>query len=147
MLPLEAKARKLFPRLPVPIQEKVEAFHRQIPEKPAEVDEARLTLSIRYQNVVGMLNEINSWNLKVHEKSEMRDLGGGVEAEVTTLYLGIGQGLYASSAGKAAGVGTSTPDGWKWIPVNDKAADIARAIAIFKNDEDAAFVPVPIRIR
>ena len=53
--------------------------------------------------------------------SEVRSFRDGNTAEVTALYLGIGQGYYVSASGTVAGVGTATADGWVWTPANDRA--------------------------
>jgi hypothetical protein len=66
---------------------------------------------------------------------------------VTALYVGIGQGYYATADGKAAGIGSSTPEGWVWTAANDAAPRISQAIAILKNEQAASFVQLPAEIQ
>jgi hypothetical protein len=77
----------------------------------------------------------------------VRKLADGTTAEVTALYVGIGQAYYVSGNKKAAGVGTASDEGWVWTPKNEAAREIARAISILKNEEAADFVPLPIVIK
>ena len=79
--------------------------------------------------------------------SEVRALPDGSSAEVTAIYLGLGQGYYSGANGSIAGVGTATEEGWEWTPADDAAPEIARVVAILKNEEAAAFVQLPVEIQ
>jgi hypothetical protein len=140
---LEARTRALLPRLPPPIRERVKVLSQRLPEDPGAT---KATLSERFQNVVGILNEIDKFNRDVTLTLEVRELPGGGAIEVTTLYLGLGQAYYASANGDAAGSGSATADGWAWTPANDSAAAILDAIAVHKNEAPAEFVPLPLRV-
>jgi hypothetical protein len=139
----EARIVKLLKLLPDPIRERVKPLSQQIPEDP---ETTKILLGTRFRNVVGILNEVNKFNREITVTSEVRSLPDGTTVEVTSMYVGIGQGYYVSPDGKAAGVGRPSPDGWAWTPANDAAAAIAKAIAIHKNEEVASFVQLPIRI-
>lgn len=65
----------------------------------------------------------------------------------STLYLGLGQAYYVTANGSAAGIGTSTPDGWQWKPANQLAPRVAQAIAIMENEEVPAYVPLPVEVQ
>jgi hypothetical protein len=140
---LENRTRQLLVQLPDPIRERVKPLSQRFPEDP---EDTKLSLAERFQNVVGILNEVNKFNREITVTSEVRTLPDGTTAEVTALYVGIGQGYYASADGKSAGVGTGSAEGWTWTPANQAAADITRAIKILKNEEAAGFVQMPIRI-
>lgn len=141
---LEDKTKELLKRLPDPIRERVIPLSQRIPNNPAET---KLSLSERFQNIVGILNEVNKFTREITVTSEVRKLPDGTSAEVTALYIGIGQAYYVNGKGDVAGIGTASTDGWVWMPANESAARIAQAIAIFKNETAAAFVPLPIEIR
>ncbi|MCA9404989.1 MAG: DUF3450 family protein [Candidatus Omnitrophica bacterium] len=142
---LEQKTAKLLEHLPDPIRERVKPLSQRFPENP---EETKLSLAERFQNVIGVLNEVNKFNRDVNIVSEVRDLPDGTTAEVTTLYVGVGQGYYASANGKIAGTGYSSPSqGWVWTPANDAADEIMQAIAIMKNEQVATFVQVPVKIQ
>ncbi len=140
---MEARTRRLLKRLPAPIRDRVKPLSQRIPEKP---DETELSVGERFQNVIGILNEVNKFHGEITLASEVRTLPDGTSAEVTAMYLGIGHGYYAGANGKIAGVGRSGPDAWVWTPANDAAEQIADAIAILQNEKVAAFVQVPVNI-
>ncbi|MBL8860491.1 MAG: DUF3450 family protein [Planctomycetes bacterium] len=141
---LEARTRALLRRLPDPIRERVKPLSQRLPDETAE---ARSTLSERFQNVVGILNEIDKFHRTITLTSEVRQLGDGTTAEVTAIYLGISQGYFVTASGLSAGTGTSGAEAWVWTPANDAASRIARAIAVLKNEHVAEFVPLPMRIQ
>jgi hypothetical protein len=144
ILGLEAKTRGLLARLPEPILERVAPLSARIPDNPANT---QLSLGERYQNVVGILNEVNKFNRDITLTSEVRTLPGGSASEVRALYLGLGQAYYVTANGEAAGVGRPTSDGWKWTPANEMADEILQAIAILQNEDVPAYVPLPVEIQ
>jgi len=142
---LEARTRELLPRLPDPVRERVKPFSQRLPE--ADAEEVKLSLGERFQNVVAILNEVDKLNREVTVWSEVREIGDGQTAEVTSMYVGLGQGYYVTGDGTAAGVGTATADAWVWQPANEFAPAIAKAIAIHKNEKPAEFVRLPIALQ
>lgn len=140
---LEARVKNLLLRLPAPVVERVKMISQTIPEDPNDTEVA---LGVRFRNVIFVLNEVNKFNRELTVVSEVRDLADGRTAEVTTLYVGIGQAYYVSNGGDAAGIGTAGPDGWVWQPMDAAAPAIAKAVAILQNEEQAAFVQLPLRI-
>jgi len=171
---MEKRLTALLPRLPRPIRETVRPLSQRLPrseagskvasketKKPADagkVSEAsrpddaasekkQLSLSQRFMNIVGILNEIDKFQRAIHVGSEVTKLPGGQMAEVTTLYLGISYGFYVSQDREYSGMGTATDKGWEWVPAKDIANQVANAIAIYKNEKAARYVPLPVRIR
>lgn len=140
---LEARTKQLLPSLPDPIRERVKVFSQAIPADPAET---KLALTLRFQNVIGLLNEVNKFSREITVASEVRQLGNGANAEVTAIYVGIGQGYYVTAKDDAAGVGIATPEGWVWTPANDAAPQIRLAVQILSNERAAEFVELPVRI-
>jgi FtsZ-binding cell division protein ZapB len=141
---LEDRTRQLLQRLPDPIRERVKPLSQRLPEKPVET---RLSLSERFQNIVGILNEVDKFNRDITVASEMRKLPDGSAAEVIALYIGIGQGYYTGTNGTIGAIGTALADKWVWKPVNEAAPQIAEAIAIAQNERVASFVQLPIDIQ
>lgn len=140
---LEQRTAALLKRVPDPLRERVKPLSQRM---PLQAEATKLSLAERFQNVVGILNEIDKWNREITITSEVRTLSDGSAAEVSTMYLGIGQAWYVSNNGKVAGIGTAMPDGWAWRPVNEAAPRIAQAIAILKNEQVAAFVRLPVQV-
>jgi septal ring factor EnvC (AmiA/AmiB activator) len=141
---LEDKTNELLMRLPDPIRERVKPLSQRIPNNP---EETKLSQSERFQNIAGILNEVNKFNREITVTSEVRKLTDGTSVEVIVLYIGIGKAYYVNGKGNVAGMGTASADGWIWTPVNESAAQIAKAIAIYKNEIAATFVQLPINIQ
>jgi hypothetical protein len=144
LLALEARTRELLPRLPDPIRTRVAPLSQRIPAAGAD---SRLGLGERFQNVVGVLNEVNKFEREVTLASEVHTLPDGSAVEVAALYLGLGQGWFASGDERVAALGTASASAWVWSPADAAAPAIARAIAILQNEEVAAFVALPLEIR
>ena len=141
---LESKTRELVARLPDPIRDRVRPLSQKIRKDPGGSGQS---LGQRFQNVVGVLNEVNKFNRDITVTSELRALPDGGTVEVTAVYVGLGQAYYVSRDGSAAGFGRPGPDGWDWVPSDDLGPAVARTIAILQNEEVPAFVPLPVELR
>jgi septal ring factor EnvC (AmiA/AmiB activator) len=139
----EQRTLNFLARCPEPVRERVRLFSQRIPLDPAQ---AQGSLSERYQFMIATLNEINRFQREVTVTSEVRELPEGGSAEVTVLYAGLGQAWYVGADGEIAGVGRRGPSGWTWTAAPQAAASIARAVAILKNEEIAAFVQLPLDV-
>tara|TARA_S200000501_G_scaffold114296_1_gene107416 strand:+ start:2050 stop:2802 length:753 start_codon:yes stop_codon:yes gene_type:complete len=139
---LENKLLILLPTLPQHIQEKIKPLSQRIPLNKKN----ELTLSERYQNVVGIVNELNKGASEISVISEVRSLLDGGSAEVQTLYLGYAHAFYCTTKGDIAGIGYPSRDGWVWKPKNEIAQEIADSIAIFKNEMVAEYITLPINM-
>lgn len=137
---LEKRTGELLKRLPEPLRDRVKPLSHRL---PADGRLSALSLSERFQNVIGILNEVNKFNREITMTSEVRSLPDGTSAEVTAMYVGISQGYYVGANGSVAGVGLSTASGWEWKPDNAAAPHILQAIAILKNEQIATFVQLP----
>jgi hypothetical protein len=140
---LEVRTKSLLPRLPDPLRERVRPLSQRI---PANTDDTKLSLSERFQNVVGILNEVDKFNREISVGSEVLDLPDGKSVEVAAMYVGLGQGYYVGANGSVAGIGASGPDRWIWTPANEAGPRIAEAIAILRNEKVASFVQLPIHV-
>lgn len=141
---LEAQTIALNKRLPDPIRERIKPLSQSLPEDP---NQTKLSIAQRFQNVIGILNEVNKFNREITVTSEVRKLADGSTAEVTALYIGLGQAYYVGANGTVAGIGRPSENGWVWEPANDIAANIADAVAVLKNEKVANFIPLPIKVQ
>jgi hypothetical protein len=139
----ETRLRALLVRLPEHVLEHLEPITQKLPEDPNTTE---VSLSTRYRNVIGILNEINKFQREVSLTSEVRELRDATTAEVAAFYLGIGQGYYVTPQADAAGIGAATASGWAWKPANDAAAAISHAVKILNGEQTAEFVQLPVRI-
>ncbi len=140
---LEGRTKELLIGMPEPILDRVKSLSQRIPEDP---ESTKLGLSERFISIIGILNEVDRFNREITLTSEVQQLPNGTTAEVAVMYVGVGHAYYVTNNGDAAGVGTSTPEGWTWKEANASAADIALAIDILKNKEIAQYVRLPIQI-
>ncbi len=141
---LEKRVKSLLKQLPDSIRERVKPLSQRFPE---DSKETKLSLGERFQNIAGVLNEINKFNGEITVTSEVRNFPDGTSSEVTALYIGIGQAYYVNGSGTVAGIGTASSKGWIWKPADESATEIAEAIAILKNEKEASFVRLPIEIQ
>lgn len=141
---LEEKVRALLSRSPEPLRDRVAPLSQRLPAPGATT---ALSLGERYQNVIGVLNEVNKFQRDVTVASEIRTLSDGSRVEVQALYLGLGQGYYVTADGSAAGVGVPSDEGWDWTQTNELAPAVRQAIAILQNESVPAYVPLPVTLR
>lgn len=149
---LEARLMKMLPRLPEPLATNIKPLTQLIPATPEVAAEKKMSLSQRFGNVIGALNMIGKWNREVTIKSEVRQLANGQNVEVSVIYIGLGQAYYAGGVdkeGKATvgGIGTATATGWSWESADAQAPAIQQAISIYKNEQLARLVRLPVRIQ
>lgn len=140
---LEGKVRSLYKAMPESMRDKIQPLYDRMPPDP---ENAKVTVAERYQNVLGILNEMNRLNGEITVASEIRSLSDGKPSEVKTVYLGLGQAWYLSARGEA-GVGRPGPDGWKWQPAPEVAAEVGRMLEILQNKSTPKFVQLPVTIQ
>jgi hypothetical protein len=140
---LEARVRKLLASVPEPLRVKLDLLRQRIPEDPATT---RISVAERFQNVLGILNELNAANNDVSVGYEVHELADGKPAEVRVLYIGLAQAWYVSAGGEA-GIGRATPDGWVWEPSKSIAPDVLSALEIREGKQSPAFVPLPVQLQ
>lgn len=140
---MEEKMRTLFKQLPDPIQTKLRPLFQRIPEDPAKT---RVSAAERFQNILGILNELDKANNEISVNYEVHTLADGKPSEVQAIYIGLGQAYYVSARGEA-GIGRPSPDGWKWEPSKTSALDIVTTLDILQGKHTPAFVPMPVKIQ
>lgn len=138
----EQQIRHLHLRLPEPLQQRLAPLFQRIPENPAQT---RVSIAERYQNVLGILNEINKANNEITVAYEVRTLADDKPAEVKTIYVGLAQAYYVSARGEA-GIGRPGDQGWVWQPANRESRNVLLALEILQNKHSPAFVPLPVKI-
>lgn len=143
VISMEGEVRRLFKLLPEPIQTKLQPLYQRIPEDPAKTN---VSVAERFQNVLGVLNELNKDNNEITVNYEVHNLANGKPSEVKTIYVGLAQAYYVSARGEA-GIGRPTADGWKWEPSKDIARDVVTALEIIEGKHSPAFVRVPVKLQ
>ncbi len=139
---MEAEVRRLFKVLPDPVQTRLQPLYKRIPEDPNKV---RVSTAERFQNVLGILNEVNKANNEISVSYEVRNLADGRPSEVKVMYVGLAQAYYVSARGQA-GVGRPTAEGWKWEPSDAIGKDVLTALEVLEGKHTPVVVPLPARL-
>jgi hypothetical protein len=140
---METDIGRIHQRLPEPLQAKLQPLYQRIPKDAAQ---SRVSIAERFQNVLGILNELNKANNELSVVYEVRTLADGKPSEVRALYVGLAQAYYVSAGGEA-GIGRPSPDGWKWEPSKAVANDVLTALDILQGKHTPAFVPLPVKMQ
>jgi hypothetical protein len=140
---LEGQIRNLYPRLPEPLQQRIQPLFQRI---PADAAATQVSVAERFQNVLGILNEINKFNAEITVAYEVRELTDGKPSEVKTMYVGLGQAYYVSAGGEA-GVGRPAETNWTWTAANSYAHDVQFALEVMQNKEKPRFIPLPVELK
>ncbi len=138
----EARTRQLIARLPDPLRRNIATL---IAALPARGDVSR-SYSQRLLILASLYSQIDRFNSDVRLVTEIKTLPSG-SYEVKTLYFGLGAALFSNPDGTYAGYGAPSADGWAWTAVEGAdALQIRRAISVYENTVEPAFVSVPIKI-
>jgi small-conductance mechanosensitive channel len=140
---LEGEVRKLLASIPEPIRTRLEKLIQRMPQDPGET---RVVPEERFQNVLGILNDLNQANNELTVSYEVRALADGKPAEVRALYVGLALGYYVSAKGEA-GIGRPAADGWSWESSSSIADEVLTALEIIQQKQSPAFVPLPGTLR
>lgn len=140
---MESGVHRIVKALPEPVKAKLAPLVERIPTDPATT---KVTVAERFQNVLGILNEVNKSNTELTVNYEVRTLADGKPAEVRALYIGLAQAYFLSNTGEA-GIGRPTADGWVWESANPIANDIFKSLEIIQGKHIPAFVPLPVKIQ
>jgi septal ring factor EnvC (AmiA/AmiB activator) len=142
---LEKGVKNLFNRVPGFVQEKIRVLNDRIPKEGAEVK--NITAAERFQNVLGILNELNKANNELNTLPEIHDLGNGKKAEVKVVYVGLGQGYFVNSNGDIGGLGLPSDQGWTWTTDATIAPKMRELVEVMKKTVPAKLVELPAQIQ
>ena len=141
---MEDQVRKLAKLMPEPVNTKLLPLMQRMPADPTNT---RVSTAERFQNVLGILNELNKANSEIAVSYEIRTLADGSSSEVQVFYVGLAQAYYISPRG-LAGIGRPTEDGWKWESASAAtSSQITQALEIIQGKQTPSFVPLPITIK
>jgi hypothetical protein len=140
---LERGVRTLQARLPEPLLQKVKPLYDRMPADSATTN---VSLAERYQNVVGILNEVGKFNNDITMVTEVRTLSDGKPAEVRTVYVGLAQAYFVSPKGDA-GIGRPGESGWTWSAAREIAPQIEQVVEVLQNKAKPGFVSLPVKVQ
>ncbi len=139
----EVRNLKLFKQLPEPILTKLQPLYQRIPEDSLTT---KISTAERFQNVLGILNELNKATNEITVSYEVHNLSNGKPSEVKAIYVGLAQAYYVSASGES-GIGFPTAEGWKWEPSQAVSRDVVLALEILDGKHGPAFVPLPVVLK
>ncbi|MFN0067460.1 MAG: DUF3450 family protein [Limisphaerales bacterium] len=140
----EQRVRALQPLLPEPLLPAVQPFLNRLPTNSVAT---AATVPERMQAVVGFLNEVDKFNSTVTVADEKRPDAAGQLVSVEVVYLGLGLAYFADATGTLAGFGQPGPEGWQWTTQAEIGPAVRNAVAMYRNEQPAAFVNLPAAIR
>jgi len=140
---LEAEVRRLTKLAPEGVAAKLAPLLQRI---PSDTTATRISTAERFQNVLGILNELNKANSEITIAYEIRRLADGSSSEVQVIYVGLGQAYYLSPRGEA-GIGRPGENGWTWQPAAETAGQIFTALEVIQGKHPPAFVALPVNIQ
>ncbi|HKB16442.1 MAG TPA: DUF3450 family protein [Planctomycetota bacterium] len=140
---MEGELRPLFPTLPEPVRERLQPLVQRIPEDPSKT---RASAAERFQNVLGILNELNKANNEIAVHYEVRNLSGTAPSEVQAIYVGLAQAYYVGAKGES-GIGRPGSAGWTWEPSPALAENLRVVLEILQGKHSPAFVQLPVTLR
>ena len=140
---MEDAVRKLYKTLPDPVATRLKALYDRI---PADAAKTKVSLAERFQNVLGILNEVNRSNADIPVVQEVHNMADGRPVEVRVMYIGLARAYYLSAGGDA-GIGRPSTNGWTWTPSEEVARSVRKAIEIQQGKQAPAFVPLPMEFK
>jgi len=113
---------------------------------PAEAEEKDNDQAARLQLLFGLHGQIEQLNAVIHVERAILPDGTGKEREMDVILIGLSQGYALSLDGTMAAVGQMTDQGLQWTWRNELAASIKEALAVYRKEKPAEFIPLPLRI-
>lgn len=140
----ESRLKQVVPQLPAPLQDIVKKDMARIPADPANT---KLLAAERMQVCVSVLNELDKFNNAVNVFNEKRKNNQGEEVAVQSLYVGLGAGYFVNETGDFAGLGSPGVNGWTWSNQPQIAPTVQDAVKIYRNEQTARFVTLPVAVK
>jgi hypothetical protein len=141
---LEAQVLQLVQFFPRNLRTQVELLEQRVPRPGAPL---RASSGERLQNIVGILSQVEKFDRTVTLDSDSHTLPNGDTARVDTVYLGLAVAFFVDGKGTYAGVLTPAQGEWKSTPRPELAKQIRMIVDVYRKDELAEFVAVPIEIK
>ncbi len=141
---LEDQVLKMISFFPQTLKDKLSIITVRIPKDEKEA--AKLSLSHRVQNIVGILTEIEKFNNMITLEKGMMKIGDS-NVQVRTIYVGLARGYYVDGSKQEAGILTPGPNGWVKEERPDLKEAIFKAVQIKDGQQPLAeFVNLPLNL-
>ena len=138
----EERIRRLQPRLPDPLKEKLKPLF--VGTEASEDEESDSdSVANRSQSVISILSMIDQFANSLTLTHAVRESADGSEIDVKVLYWGLAFAFASNASGTRAWLVRPGATGWEWIPYHDRASDFKNTIAIYENERQPDLIYLP----
>ncbi len=137
----EADLKALWPSLPEPLRNTLGSADSGRPN--ASTDAA---IAERLQALLSRLTELDQFAQGVTLVRQELAEADQTRREMDCLYLGLAIAFAVATDGSRAAVGVPTATGWDWQWDAALAGPVRRAVAIYRKEQPAAWVTLPLRL-
>ena len=110
--------------------------------------EADLTLGVRMQLTMTILNRCQQFNRSITCEEEILSLSGeGTARQLEVIYWGMSHAYALDRSAGKVWFGSPGPEGWQWEPIADAADRVAKLMAIYRGKSEPEFVEVPVGLK
>ena len=106
--------------------------------------------SKRLQLLLQLLSQLEDFESRIARHQTVMELEGQ-QIQVQQFYLGLSQGWYVDKAGRHAGYGFSSEEGWQWLPhqqLDDlEPQQLLRVLGMMQGQQQAELTALPVQIK
>lgn len=139
----EIDLKKIQPTVPKTLLGEQGRLFEKLPSNDAAAKE--MTITRRLQRVLSLYTKIHKLQHEIHSIRTLVPLENG-RREMDTLYIGLSQAFAVSADGQIGAVGAAAEAGWQWQRRDAIAPAIRKAITVYKREEPASLVTLPLEI-
>jgi hypothetical protein len=136
---MERRLRALFPRLPEPLQQKIQPMLNKLERPPAP-----LNISERTQALVAALTAVDLFNNSLTLTHHLRKNAAGDALDVKVLYWGLAMGYGVDADGTHAWLLTPGDQGWQWQEAPEHSPAIRTLVGIYEKRDNPVLVTLPV---
>lgn len=140
----ETRLKKFAVKLPAPLQDIIK---KDLARVPADPTNTKMLAAERIQVCVAILNELDKFNNAVNVFNEKRKNNKGEEVAVQTVYVGLGAAYFVNETADFAGTGAPGANGWEWTNKPELAAKVQQTVKMYRNEQPAQFITLPVAIK
>lgn len=141
----EAELEALWPSLPEPLRKTLGSAGTGPTDAAADANAVE-AIAERLQALLSRLTELDQFAQGVTLVRQELTEADQTRREMDCLYLGLAIAFAVAADGSSAAVGTPTANGWDWQWDATLAGPVRRAVAIYRKEQPAAWVTLPLRL-
>ncbi|NLF18026.1 MAG: DUF3450 domain-containing protein [Lentisphaerae bacterium] len=142
----EADLKALWPSLPETLRTTLASPDTGRPDDATPAAKADAAVAERLQALLSRLTELDQFAQGVTLVRQELTEADRTRREMDCLYLGLAIAFAVAADGSRAAVGVPTATGWDWQWDAALAGPVRRAVAIYRKEQPAAWVTLPLRL-